>query len=165
MIFEFILDCDLLILYTRVPCRLAGAALARARWRCSSASSWSSRSSWTARRGTWWRTARCARPPPTVPGRPATGSTGTRRSCCRRLGWSWPLSTARTSSRLRATPPAVPCVYMGGRRKDDTSAGEQGAQFNWGKNHHENHHEKTSHQKVTIKKSNLTFVMIFVMFF
>ena len=33
------------------------------------------------------------------------------------------------------------------------------------KKHHENHHEKTSHQKVTIKKSNWTFVMIFMMIF
>ena len=40
-----------------------------------------------------------------------------------------------------------------------------GARFNCIKKHHENHHEKTSHQKVTIKKSNWTFVMIFVMCF
>ena len=30
---------------------------------------------------------------------------------------------------------------------------------------HENNHEKTSHQKVTIKKPNWTFVMIFMMIF
>ena len=44
-----------------------------------------------------------------------------------------------------------------------------GARFNCIKKHHEkdheNHHEKTSHQKVTIKKSNWTFAMIFVMIF